>query len=239
MFARIRSLAVAAAASVALVAAAGTASAAPQPTTLTPAQVLSWIDAHPVPAASVIDGIDAANAVLKQLGITPFTPTIGACTDLTFPLAVGGAVPGPFTPLLGNLSLGGKDFNAVQKGEVLFGFAPVGIIDESSDKSGMQVAWLNVSTLQGSLGTPMSGITDTILNAIAKRAEEAGIPAGTYQPFINTVAKPALNAIPQGGVRGGLVDTGSGTVLAATYGVVHRSNATCLFFPSLGIATAQ
>lgn len=195
---------------------------------------------EPTDAATLVDGIAAANKVLEQLGITPFTPTLGACTDLSFPLAVAGAVPGPYTPGLGDLTVLGLDLNAVKKGEIMYGFVPVGVVNDSADKSGMRVAWFNTSTFQGGLGAPMSGITDTILDAVNKRVAAASPKAAALaKPLIDGTLKPALNLIPQAGVRGGLVDTGSGTVLSAIYGTVDKGDATCFFFPSLGIATAE
>ncbi|WHU45751.1 hypothetical protein QNM97_17225 [Gordonia sp. L191] len=233
-----RSLVAAATVSVALVAGsalgAPAASAAPTGEALAAKQALDAITPHPQDAASVIDGIGAANTLLKKLGITPFTPTIGACTDFTFPSALGGAVAGPYTPILGDLTVRGLgDINAVRKGEILYGFVPVGTFNDSGNKSGMQVAWFNVNTFQGGLGAPMGSLSDVIINAFAKHA---GIPANsaTLAPL-----KVALNALPSNGVRGGLVDTGSGTVLSAIYGTVNKGNATCYFFPSLGIATAR
>lgn len=197
---------------------------------------------EPTDAASVIDGIAAANKVLDQLGITPFTPTMGLCTDVSFSPAVGGAVPGPTTPGVGDLSLGKVDLNVVKKGEVLFGFVPVGVINDSAGKSGMQVAWFNVNTLKGSLGDPMGGISDVILDAVQKRISEASlgpIVSAGAQELVNNTLKPALAKIPQAGVRGALVDTDAGTVLAAMYGTVKKGDATCFYFPSLGIVTAS
>ncbi|WOC13595.1 hypothetical protein [Gordonia sp. MP11Mi] len=223
------------------------AQAAPSTDAVAAKAALDSIQPQPTDAADVIDGIAAANAVLKQLGITPFTPTIGACTDFTFPLALGGAVAGPYTPGIGNLSrefLGKEiDLNAVKRGEVLYGFVPVGVFNDTADKSGMRVAWFNVNTFKGSLSEPMGGITDVIVNAVKKRAAAVPDPLG----LLPTVLNPALdglraslgNILPSNGVRGGLVDTGSGTVLSAIYGTVKKGDATCFFFPSLGIATAK
>ncbi|HCS56019.1 MAG TPA: hypothetical protein DIW80_00870 [Gordonia polyisoprenivorans] len=237
-----RSLVAAATVSVALVAGsamgAPAASAAPTGEALAAKQALDAITPHPQDAASVIDGINAANALLKKLGITPFTPTIGACTDFTFPSALGGAVAGPYTPGLGNLTFPVVgDINAVRKGEVLYGFVPVGTFNDSGNKSGMQVAWFNVNTFQGGLGAPMDGLAETLINAVGKRLQAAAIPEAQTQA--TKALAPIVNALPSNGARGGLVDTGSGTVLSAIYGTVNKGNATCYFFPSLGIATAR
>lgn len=220
-------------------AATPTATADPVPS---PAQSLAAkqaIDAiTPIDAAGVVDNIAAANAVLEKLGITPFTPTAGVCTDFTFTPAVGGAVPGPTTPLVGDLTIGKKDLNVIKKGEVMFGFVPTGITADSTDRSGMQVAWFNVDTFQGSIGAPMKGISDVILDALDARLKENGVP-----PLVSSLAtaplRKALNAVPQAGVRGTIVDTKAGTVLAAMYGTVKKGDATCFFFPSLGLVTAS
>ncbi|MCF8611395.1 hypothetical protein L5G28_14700 [Gordonia sp. HY285] len=221
------------------------AQAAPSTDAVAAKAALDSIQPQPHDAASVINGIAAANAVLKQLGITPFTPTIGACTDFTFPLALGGAVAGPYTPGIGDLTVDPSplplpkyDLNAVKKGEVLYGFVPVGLINDSGDKSGMRVAWFNVNTFKGGLGEPMGGLSDTILDAVAKRVAASGVPKALADGAVSPL-KAALNILPSNGVRGGLVDTGAGTVLSAIYGTVKKGDATCFFFPSLGIATAK
>lgn len=216
------------------------AHAAPTGQSLVAKNALDSINPQPQDAASVVDTIDTANKILKQFGITPFTPTIGACTDFTFPMALGGAVAGPYTPPIGDLTVLGVDLNAVQKGEILYGFVPVGTFNDSGDKGGMQVAWFNVNTFKGGLGEKMGGITDVILDAVVKRIGTLGPAAKVAaQLAVDTTLKPALNALPSNGVRGGLVDTGSGTVLSAIYGSVKKGDATCYFFPSLGIATAK
>lgn len=196
---------------------------------------------QPTDAAGVIEGIEAANALLKKLGITPFTPTLGACTDFTLAPALGGAMPGPSTPLLGDLTfkvLGKEiDINAIRKGEIMYGFVPVGVFNDSGSKKGMQVAWFNVNTFQGSLSEPMDGLGETIVNAVAKRLQAAGVPGA--EGIAKGLLGPVTDILPSNGVRGGLVKTGSGTVLSAIYGTVKKGDATCYFFPSLGIATAK
>ena len=190
------------------------------------------------------DSIAAANELLKGLGITPFTPTVGACTDFSISTALGGAVPGPYTPGLGDLTIKlpwplnkTVDANAIKKGEGMFGFVPVGQFSDRSDRSGMRVAWLNVNTLQSGLGAPMDGLAETIVNAVAQRIEEAGIPGA--KGIAETALTPLVKLLPTNGARGGLVETGQGTVLAAIYGTIKNGDATCYYFPSLGIATAK
>lgn len=193
---------------------------------------------------TVADSIDTANTVLKSLGITPFTPTVGACTDFSISTALGGAVPGPYTPGVGDLSVKLPwplnktiDANAIKKGEIMFGFVPVGKFTDGNDKSGMQVAWFNVNTFKGGLGAPMDGLGETIVDAVAKRLKEAGVPGA--QSTAETLLKPVVKLLPANGARGGLVETGEGTVLAAIYGTIKKGDATCYYFPSLGIATAK
>jgi len=221
------------------------ATAAPTGEALAAKTALDRLNPQPQDAADVLSSIEAANAVLKKLGITPFTPTIGACTDFTFPSALGGAVAGPYTPGIGDLSgtipIVNKTFdvNAVRKGEILYGFVPVGSFDDSgTDKSGMRVAWFNINTFEGSIGEPMGGLGETVLNALSKRFKEAGVPESTVENLFPAL-KSLANAFPSNGARGGLVDTGSGTVLSAIYGSINKGDATCYFFPSLGIATAK
>lgn len=157
-------------------------------------------------------------------------------------MALGGAVAGPYTPGIGDLTydlplLPEIDANAVKKGEILYGFVPVGAFDDSGNKKGMSVAWFNVNTFQGSLSEPMDGLGETVVKAVAKRLNAAGVPAANA--VAETLLLPLTNVLPSNGARGGLVDTGSGTVLSAIYGTVKKGDATCYFFPSLGIATAK
>ncbi|WP_132991688.1 hypothetical protein [Gordonia zhaorongruii] len=225
-----------------LVAPVPVATAAPSNDSSAAKRALDSIAPQPHDAADVVSNIQTANAVLKKLGITPFTPTLGACTDFTFPMAVGGAMPGPNTPILGDMTykILGKDvdLNAVRKGEILYGFVPAGTFDDSADKKGMQVAWFNVDTFKGGLAEPMGGLTDTILDAVEKRIAESGLPSVLVKTAIDPLKKK-LNEIPSNGVRGGLVETEQGTVLSAIYGTVKKGDATCYFFPSMGIATAK
>lgn len=237
----VRKTIAAAVTSTALVAAglagAGEAAAAPTGDALIAQQALEGIEPSPQDAADVIGGIEAANKLLNELGITPFTPTIGACTDFSFPLALGGAVPGPATPGWPASIPLPDSLAAIESGEILYGFVPVGAFNDSGAKSGMQVAWLNINTFEGGLSEPMDGLAETILGAALKRADD--LPgSAALKVLINTTLGPVLNALPSNGVRGGLVETGEGTVLSAIYGSVQKGDATCYFFPSLGIAVA-
>lgn len=235
----IRKTIAAAAMSTALVATglagAGGAAAAPAAPTgddLIAQRALDGIEPSPQDAADVIGGIEAANRVLTQLGITPFTPTIGACTDFTFPLALGGAMPGPNTPGLGNIQIPRLDVNAVRSGEVLYGFVPVGAFnDAGQNTSGMHAAWFNIDTLEGGIA-PMQGFAGLIIDTIVDRS---GLPAFLFAPLRASLE----NTLPTNGARGGIVETDKGTVLSAIFGTVQKTDATCFFFPSLGIATAR
>lgn len=231
-------------ASAALIGSAATAPiahAAPNNDGAAAKQALDSIHPQATDAASVIDGIEAANALLKKMGIAPFTPTVGACTDFTLAPALGGAMPGPNTPLMGDLTyeILGKtyDVNAVKKGEVLYGFVPVGVFNDAGSKKGMSVAWFNVNTMKGSISEPMDGLGETVVKAVAKRLNGAGVSLA--EQVAETLLLPLAKILPANGARGGLVDTGSGTVLSAIYGTIKKGNATCYFFPSLGIATAK
>jgi hypothetical protein len=50
--------------------------------------------------------------------------------------------------------------------------------------------------------------------------------------------KKVLSIVPSNGVRGGVVDTGSGVVLCAVYGTVKRGGTTYFFLPSIGLTRA-
>lgn len=185
------------------------------------------------------EGVSAANKLLRQLGISAFTPTLGFSTDLTLPIGVGGAVAGPYTPGIGNLSVAGVSLNAVRRGEILCGFVPVGgVFADFGDKSGIHVAWLNLTTLRGGLDAPLGGLIDTVLDAVASHAKAAPIPVSAYATPVNAL-KRALSVIPSNGVRGGVVETGPGLVLCAVYGTVKRGGRTYVFFPSIGVTEAH
>lgn len=200
------------------------------------ARSLTKIDNQPSPTP--IDGIEGANRLFRQLGISHFTPTVGLSKDLTLPLAIGGVVAGPYTPGIGNLTIGNISVNAVRRGEVLLGFVPVGIFTDFGNKAGVNVAWLNLSTLDGGVASPLGGLTDTILDAVLKRVRSAPLPHYMYEGIADRV-RGALNIVPSNGVRGGLVDTGPGLVLCAVYGTVKRGETTYYFLPSVGFARAS
>ncbi|WP_199832518.1 hypothetical protein [Gordonia iterans] len=198
------------------------------------ARSLNPIQQTPTP----VDGVGTANKLLRQLGISAFTPSLGLSTDLTLPVGVGGAVAGPYTPGIGNLTVAGVSVNAVRRGEILCGFVSVGVFADFGDKSGLHVAWFNLNTLRGGLDAPLGGLIDTVLDAVRSHVKAAPIPAATYNTPINAL-KRALSIVPSNGVRGGVVETGPGLVLCAVYGTVKRGDVTYVFLPSIGITEAR
>ncbi|MDJ0392291.1 hypothetical protein QMK17_02955 [Rhodococcus sp. G-MC3] len=198
--------------------------------------VAETTDANPLAA------LDAANKILSDLGITPFfypTASINCAAIPGIPLgiapAVAGAAGGPWPnikiPLLPQLPA----LNAVEKGETMFAFVPAGVVDDSANKSGMQVAWFNVNTLKGGFAD-MGGATTTFVDSVLSNAN--------LDPFVAEIARTALNSVvaqlPAAGARLAPVETGSGTVLAAIFGNVTHNTAegekTCFFFPTVGLA---
>jgi hypothetical protein len=192
--------------------------------------------------------IETANEQMSELGIDPFLwPTAALnCsqvpgTPLGLVPAVAGAAPGPTTPPIGDLSLPNPldpdnpfDLNAVKRGEVLYGFVPAGIVNDSGDKSGMNVAWFNVDTFKGGF-VPMGSLTSAVLNPIKSQIAELPV---LLRPVANALIAPleiALEALPQAGTRAAIVKTGSGTVLSLVLGSVTHSSGTCYFLPTLGI----
>ncbi|SNS89612.1 hypothetical protein [Rhodococcoides kyotonense] len=200
--------------------------------------VAETTDSNPLAA------LDAANEILTGLGITPFfypTASINCAAVPGLPLdiapAVAGAAGGPWPniglpaiPLLPQLPA----LNAVEKGETMFAFVPAGIVDDSGDKTGMQVAWFNVNTLKGGFAD-MGGATTTLVESILANAN--------LDPITTEIARGALTnfvaGLPAAGARLAPVETGSGTVLAAVFGNVTHNTPTgeksCFFFPTVGL----
>ncbi|WP_072805541.1 hypothetical protein [Rhodococcoides yunnanense] len=201
--------------------------------------VAETTDSNPLAA------LDAANEVLTSLGITPFfypTASINCAAVPGLPLdiapAVAGAAGGPWPnvklPALPAPLPQLPALNAVEKGETMFAFVPAGIVDDSANKSGMQVAWFNVNTLKGGFAD-MGGATTTLVESIISNSGLTGIPADlARQALGNFVA-----GLPAAGARLAPVETGSGTVLAAVFGnVTHNTPAgekSCFFFPTVGL----
>lgn len=242
---RMKTLVVALAA-MATMAGLSTPIAAAQPKTST--TPLAAIQALPKPNAtpvSTIDTLQAANETLTKLGISPFLwPTAAFfCSDVGAPLgivpAVAGAVPGPYTPLVGPIpKILGNDINTVKSGEVLYGFVPAGIVNDSGDKSGMNVAWFNVNKFTGGF-VPMGSLTDTVLKPIDDQVKALKLLDNPITKALVdgalTPLKTALNALPQAGVRAATVKTDKGLVLSAILGTVKSGTGTCFFLPTVGI----
>jgi hypothetical protein len=172
--------------------------------------------------------------LLSQLGVQPFLyPTVAPfCTDgggLGLTPAVAGAIPGPWPKL--NLPIPLPiDTNVVKPGQTLFAFVPSGVTD-GPNKSGMQVAWFNISSFQGGFAQ-LGTIGDVINNAVP--------PEVPFRNLIVDAINRYLGAqLPQGGVRAVPVDTGSGTVLAAIFGTVQNGAKSCFFLPTVGISAVK
>lgn len=212
-----------------------TLAASPNPDKVSLQAAESMVGLAKTDAASPTDVIagyqDAVNA-LQQLGIEPFlyptaAPFCSSAAGLPLDLApaVAGAVPGPWP----NFNIPLVDPKVVNAGETLFAFVPAGISKDGPDTTGMQVAWFNISTLQGGF-VPMGTISQAAANAVP-----ASVP-----DFLKPVVQAAIDqffaaAVPMGGVRAVPVKTGSGTVLAAVFGTVANGTNSCFFFPTVGV----
>lgn len=184
--------------------------------------------------------LDAANGLLGGFGLTPFfypTAAINCSALPGAPLgivpAVAGSAPGPYTPKVPGVTiptLPGIDTTIADPGETLYAFvpAPGGIVNDGANKSGMQVAWLNVNTLKGGFAD-MGGLTDVVL---AEIIEPLGEP---FRSIGRDLLTNNLSKFPNAGVRLAPVATGSGTVLSAIFGQVSHDGKTCAFFPTVGL----
>ncbi|MGA9873755.1 MAG: hypothetical protein WBQ44_21755 [Rhodococcus sp. (in: high G+C Gram-positive bacteria)] len=195
-------------------------------------EVAEPTDANPLAA------LDAVNRILTEAGITPFfypTASINCAAAPGLPLdiapAVAGAAGGPWPniklPVLPPL-------NAAEKGETVFAFVPAGIVDDSANKSGMQVAWFNVNTLKGGFAD-MGGATTELVDAVMANLDAPQM----VKDLARGPLTQALSTLPAAGARAVPVETGSGTVLAAVFGnVTHNTPAgekNCFFFPTVGL----
>ncbi|NNH72167.1 hypothetical protein HLB23_20275 [Nocardia uniformis] len=170
---------------------------------------------------------------LQELGVEPFLyPTAAPfclnSTTLGLAPALAGAIPGPWPRFA--MDIPGLDLSAVKAGQTMFAFVPFGLDPDSADTSGMHVAWMNADT--GKFGLVPMGSLAQVLH-------------GMVPPQVPVVLRPVVeqaitdffaSALPQGGVRAVPVDTGSGTVLAAVFGVVRNGTASCVFLPTVGIS---
>ncbi|WP_306359380.1 hypothetical protein [Nocardia sp. CC227C] len=169
---------------------------------------------------------------LEELGVQPFLyPTAAPfclnSTTLGLAPALAGAIPGPWPRFARDIP--GLDLSAVKAGQTMFAFVPYGLAADGADTSGMQVVWLNADTGRSGV-TPMGSLSQVVSSMIPPQ-----VPAELRPMVERAVADFFLAALPRGGVRAVPVDTGSGTVLAAVFGVVRNGAASCFFLPTVGI----
>ena len=201
-------------------------------------------------SADPFAALNAANKALTDFGITPFFYPTAAINCAATPGAPLGIVPGvaggaggpwpqlsvpPIATFPGLPSIAVPELDAVNKGETMFAFVPAGIVNDSANKSGMQVAWFNVNTLQGGFAD-FGGLATTLAESIL---DNSGIPA-ELKELARPLVVNALDALPAAGARAVPVDTGSGTVLAAVFGTVNHkaldgTDKSCFFFPTVGL----
>ncbi|AYJ50862.1 hypothetical protein [Rhodococcus sp. P1Y] len=184
--------------------------------------------------------LDAVNKILTDFGITPFFYPTAAVNCAAAPGAPLGIVPGVAGGAAGpwpNIAPipGLPALNAVEKGETMFAFVPAGIVNDSGDKSGMQVAWFNVNTFQGGFAD-FGGATATLVDSVLNNLDV--LPA--VKDLVRGPLTEALNVLPAAGARAVPVETGTGTVLAAVFGTVNHkavdgSDKSCFFFPTVGL----
>lgn len=216
-----------AACAAALLLAAPTAAAAPEVTRDAPA-------AQTAGPGDLLGAYQTVVDTLEALGVQPFLyPTVAAnCggDDLGLVPAVAGAVPGPWPA--NTVQIPGLDLTAVKSGQTMFTFLPYGLSPDTATTktSGMQVAWLNISTGRGGLAS-MGSIADIVRSMVPPE-----VPV-ELRPLAETAIRDFLfTAIPVGGVRAVPVDTGHGTVLAAVFGTTDNAGRSCFFFfPTIGI----
>ncbi|MEC3958431.1 hypothetical protein VMT65_35735 [Nocardia sp. CDC153] len=186
-------------------------------------------------AAAPTDWLSAYNQTvdgLQALGVEPFlyptaAPFCLGGTTLGLAPAVAGTVPGPWPRY--TVSIPGLDLSAVKAGQAMFAFVPYGIGKDGADTSGMQVAWVNLTTGRGGL-VPMGPLTQVLDGMIPPQVPNE------LRPTVEQAVRDYFTAaLPIGGVRAVPVNTGSGTVLAAMFGTVRNGNTTCLFLPTVGM----
>ncbi|MFI7001848.1 hypothetical protein [Nocardia sp. NPDC050175] len=220
-----------AAATCALALAAPSAGAAPTPSATAPVQP------GPTQTGTVAPGdlfgvYNTAIDGLRAFGMQPFLyPTAAAyCLNgnsLGLAPAVAGAVPGPWPKT--SVTIPGLDLSAVKAGQTMFTFVPYGLNQDGPDTTGMQVAWLNVTSGRGGLAS--MGPLSTILRAMIP----AEVPIALRPIAERAIQDFFFAALPMGGVRAVPVDTGQGTVLAAVFGTVENGGKSCFFLPTVGI----
>ncbi|WP_433663455.1 hypothetical protein ACQPW1_15790 [Nocardia sp. CA-128927] len=222
--------------SVALALAAPTAGAAPIPPAVPPVPPAVASD-RPAPTGTAAPGdlfgvYNTAIDGLRAFGMQPFLyPTAAAfClngTSLGLAPAVAGAVPGPWPKT--SITIPGLDLAAVKSGQTMFTFVPYGLGQDGPDTTGMQVAWMNVTSGRGGLAS--MGPLSTVFRAMIP----AEVPAALRPMAERAIQNFFVAALPMGGVRAVPVDTGQGTVLAAVFGTVENGGKSCFFLPTVGI----
>ncbi|WP_067547476.1 hypothetical protein [Nocardia crassostreae] len=169
---------------------------------------------------------------LRTLGVDPFlyptaAPFCLGSTALGIAPAVAGTIPGPWPRY--TVSVPGLDLSAVKSGQAMFAFVPYGLNPDGADTAGMQVAWLNLTNGKSGL-TPMGPLNQVLSGMIPP-----AVPNELRPVVERAVHDYFASALPQGGVRAVPVDTGSGTVLAAMFGIVRNGATSCFFFPTVGL----
>ncbi|MEU0541521.1 hypothetical protein ABZ319_16790, partial [Nocardia sp. NPDC005978] len=169
---------------------------------------------------------------LQQLGIQPFlyptaAPYCLTGTTLGLAPAVAGAIPGPWPKQA--IAVPGLDLSAVKTGQTMYAFVPYGVNADGADTSGMQVVWLNLDTGRSGFA-PMGTLAQVVNGMIPEQ-----VPLELRPMVEQAVAQFFAGALPRGGVRAVPVNTGSGTVLAAMFGVVRNGENSCFFFPTVGL----
>ncbi|MCM6773350.1 hypothetical protein NDR87_07690 [Nocardia sp. CDC159] len=173
---------------------------------------------------------------LQRLGLQPFLwPSISPmCSDFDpdyggIAPAVAGAIPGPWPKH--TIAIPGLELSGVKAGQTLFAFVPFGLWPDGPDTSGMQLAWLNVSTGKSGF-VPMGPLSDLVRVLVPPE-----VPASA-RPLAELIVRNLITRmLPFGGVRVAPVDTGSGTVLAVMFGTVRNGVKTCFFLPTVGIVS--
>lgn len=197
------------------------------------AEAIAVADASVPGSADTQRALAALDAVVESLGLEPFlwpSVALGCSAVSGVPLgavpAMAASAAGPYAvPIPGLPDAINPDL--VGPGETLYAFVPAGVRNDP-DTTGMQVAWFNVSTLQGGF-VEMGGFAQTLTDAIL-----AQFPAALHDQLVGPVTA-VVQTLPSAGLRLAPVQTGRGTVLAAVFGQIKSGDKTCLFLPTVGV----
>ncbi|MFE9326744.1 hypothetical protein ACIHDR_33965 [Nocardia sp. NPDC052278] len=200
-----------------------------------PAVPAATAPSTPTAPGDLFAGYRAVVDALRTFDIDPFLyPALAPfCSDtgsLGLVPAVAGAVPGPWPKT--TVAIPGLDPSAVKAGQVMFTFVPYGLGPDSTNASGMNVAWVNLANGRSGI-TAMGSISDVVRTMV---------PAETpteIRPLAERAIQDFFAVFPVGGVRAVPVDTGSGTVLAAVFGTVDHGTKSCFFVPTIGLTTVR